>query len=242
MKRFTLSLAGVFALAVAATASAATFHAYAGTGDVSTATNVYGISNTTLLGQGPVLGALISQKSTQSSGMVSGFDVRSFTQKQRALNETGMTLLSGGLNDQSTSGMQGLLHVRGWVNLSGYFVPGLSFQVTPGVAVGYTTGILGNGGNISRVRVTPALSIAYESVRLTYRQSPWSYGAGQNAPRDILTHIYFMGDGMLSGVKGVGSLTIGAVIPDTQAAVSTGFVVAVKTPRYRGFGVRVSYV
>ena len=57
MKKFTLSLAGaLFALAVAGGASAATFHAFAGTGDVSTATSTYQSSNTILLGQGPVSG------------------------------------------------------------------------------------------------------------------------------------------------------------------------------------------
>ncbi|MDA8390266.1 MAG: hypothetical protein M0Z76_06015 [Gammaproteobacteria bacterium] len=169
------SLAGVLALAIVGAAHAAEFHAYAGTSAVSTTTSTYGVSNTTLLGQGPMAGALISQKSAQSSGMVSGFDARSFTQGQRVRQETGMTEWFGGLNDQSVAGMQGLLHVRGWVNLSGYFLPLTFIQVTPGFALGYTSGLTGSGGDSSRVRVTPALSIAYQNTaRLTYRQSPWS--------------------------------------------------------------------
>jgi len=241
MKKFSmLSMVGaLFALAVtmgAQAASAATFHAFAGTGATATTTNTYQMGNTVMLGQGPSLGALISQKSTQSSGMVSGFDAR---------GNAGVMELSGGLNTQAVASMQGFLHVRGGVNLAGYFVPqmvGSGFQVTPGFALGYTSGLTGNGGNISRTRVTPALSVSYESVRLTYRQSPWSLGNGNHAPRDILAHIYFMGNGMLSGVKGMGVLTLGAVIPDTINAVSDGVVIALKTPRYRGFGMRVAYV
>lgn len=243
MKRFNTIMAGVLALAVAMGAQvavAAVFHAYAGTGDISTTTSTYGIGNTVLLGQGPVAGALISQKSAQSSGMVSGFTARSYTQAQRVRGETGIDL-SGGLDAQALSGMQAFLHVRVGVNLAGYFLPIESFQVTPGFAVGYTSGISGNGANISRVRVTPSLAIGYKNdVRLTYRQSPWSDGNGNNAPRDILAHIYFYGH--LHNVKGMGSLTLGAVLPDTQNAVAVGVVAAVKTPRFDGFGVRIAYV
>lgn len=243
MKRFTLSMVGALAPIVTGAVQAAQFHAYAGTGDTSTATSTYQAGNTVLLGQGPVLGALVSQSQEATSGMVSGFDARSFTQGQRVRGEAGMVLLSGGLQDQAKAGMQALAHVRIGVNLAGDFLPLGGFQVTPGAAIGYTSGMTGNGGNISRVRVTPALSVSYEhDVRLTYRQSPWSYGPGQNAPRDILTHIYFMGDGMVHSVTGMGVLTIGALIPDTTNAVSDGIVVAVKTPRYRGFGVRLAYV
>ena len=227
VKRLTTTLAGAVALAVAGGASAATFHAYVGSGDVSTATSAYGIGNTSMVGQPtPGMGALISQSTKSSSGMVGGFDAR---------GNAGVVEASGGLNDQAVAGMQGYLHTRVGVNLSGY-----GFQVTPGFAVGYTSGIT-NGGNISRVRVTPALSIAYQNtVRLTYRQSPWSFGSGNNAPRDVLAHIYF--DGLLHNTKGMGVLTLGAVIPDTTGAVSDGVVVALKTPRYHGFDVRASYV
>jgi hypothetical protein len=243
MKRFNTIMAGVIfalALVVAGGAQAAEFHAYAGTGDTSTATSTYGIGNTTLLGQGPALGALISQSTASSSGMVSGFDARSFTQEQRVNDETGMTLLSGGLNTQVVQGMQGFLHARLGVNLAGYFLPLDGFQVVPGFAVGYTSGIMGGGANLARMRVTPALSVEYKSVRLTYRQSPWSYGNGEHAPRDILFHVFF--NGTMSRMTGMGVLTIGAVLPDTQNAVSDGFVVALKTPRLNGFGVRISYV
>jgi len=245
MKRFMtmLSMVGAMALAVAGGASAAQFHAFGGTGDTDTTTNVYGISNTVLLGQGPALGALISQSSKASSGMVSGFDARSFTQGQRVDGETGMALLSGGLNDQSVVVMQGFLHARMGVNLAGYFVPqmvGSGFQVTPGFAVGCTSGMTGAGGNIARMRVTPALSIAYQSVRLTYRQSPWSLGGGNHAPRDVLFHLYF--NGTMHRMTGMGSLTLGAILPDAANPVSDGVVVALKTPRYQGFGMRLAWV
>ncbi|MHB8252134.1 MAG: hypothetical protein ACYDEV_00185 [Acidiferrobacter sp.] len=154
--------------------------------------------------------------------------------------ETGMALWSGGLNDKSVVGMRGLLHVRGWINLSGYFLPLKAIQVTPGVALGYTSGLTGSGGNISCTRVTPARSIAYANVRLTYRQSPWSVAPDNNAPRDALFHVFF--NGTIHRMKGVGSLTLGAVLPDTQAAVSDGFVVAVKTPWYKEFDARISWV
>ncbi|MHB1565152.1 MAG: hypothetical protein ACYCXG_00260 [Acidiferrobacter sp.] len=242
MKHFSmLSLAGAVALALAggATASAVQFHAFGGTGDTSSTTSTSGVSNTVLLGQGPVPGALISQSNKTAAGMIAGFDARSFTQGQRERGETGITL-SGGLDAQAVNGMQALLHARVGINLAGYFLPLGGFQVIPGFALGYTSGMTGNGGNLSRVRVTPALSIAYKSVRLTYRQSPWSYGNGNNAPRDVLAHLYF--DGLLHNTKGMGVLTLGAVIPDTTGSVSDGVVVAVKSPRLDGFGVRISWV
>jgi len=66
-----------------------------------------------LLGQGPALGALISQSSKPNSGMISGFTARNFIQQQRVRGETGTTILSVGLNDQAVPGMQAVLHVRG---------------------------------------------------------------------------------------------------------------------------------
>ena len=136
-------------------------------------TRKYGISSTSLLGQGPVAGAMISQKSTQGSGMVGGFDAR---------GNAGVVKLSGGLNTQAVAGMQGLLHARVGVNVA---LP-YGLQVTPGFAVGYSSGIMEGGANLSRMRVTPSLAVAFgQSVRLTYRQSPWALGAGNNAPRDI---------------------------------------------------------
>jgi hypothetical protein len=221
MKRL-LSLAGAVALAVAGGVQAATFHAFVGTGDTATTTKTYGIGNTILLGQPtPPLGALISQSAKATSGMVGGFDAR---------GHAGVVEASGGLNDQAVAGMQGYLHTRVGVNVA---LP-YGFQVTPGFALGYTAGMTGAGGNINRVRLTPALSIAYQNrVHLTYRQSPWSLGAGNHAPRDILVRVT---------KRGMGVLTIGTVIPDTRNAVSKGVVVALKTPRLDGFGVRVIYV
>jgi hypothetical protein len=220
MKHFSmLSLAGAVALAVAVGAQAAQFHAFAGTGDTSTTTNTYQMGNTILLGQGPALGAPISQSTKASAGMVAGFDAR---------GHAGVVEASGGLNDQAVDGMQGYLHAR-----LGVKFPVGGFQVTPGFALGYTSGMTGAGGNISRMRVTPALAVGYKNVRLTYRQSPWSYGPGENAPRDILIHVT---------KGGMGTLTFGVAIPDTHQAISQGFVVAFKTPRFYGFGAHVAYV
>jgi hypothetical protein len=61
---------------------------------------------------------------------------------------------------------------------------------------------------------------------------------GESAPRDILAHLYFYG---LGPVRGMGALTVGALVPDVRGVASDGYVVAVRTPRWHELRARLSY-
>lgn len=211
-----------------------------GLGDnTSTTTSVYQPQSQFLTGSpGPGPGTLLSQKSTGASGFQGGIQFRSASEKARVMGDTGALLLSGGLDASQVGPGVAFAHARALMAVTGLFVPGSPVQVDVGAAIGYDMGRTLGGADIARFRVTPSISVAYKAARLTYRQSPWSM-PGESAPRDILGHLYFYG---LGPVRGMGSLTVGALVPDVRGVASDGYVVAVKTPRFHGFGARLSYV
>ena len=210
-----------------------------GLGDnTSTTTSVYQPQSQFLLGSpGPGPGTLLSQKSTGASGFQGGIQFRSASEKARVMGDTGALLLSGGLDDAQVGPGVAFVHARASMAVSGLFVPASPVQVDVGAAVGYTMGRTIGGADIARFRATPSISVAYKAARLTYRQSPWSM-PGESAPRDILGHLYFYGYGP---VRGMGMLTVGALVPDVRGVASDGYVVAVQTPRFHGVGARLSY-
>jgi hypothetical protein len=211
-----------------------------GLGDnTSTTTSTYQPQTQFLTGSpGPGPGALISRKSSGANGFVGGIQFRSASEKARVMGNTGALLLSGGLDDAQVGPGVAFAHARMDVGVSNLFVPGSPVQLSVGAAIGYDMGRAPGGADIARFRATPSLSVAYKAARLTYRQSPWSM-PGESAPRDILGHLYFYG---LGPVQGMGTVTVGALVPDVRGVASDGYVVAVKTPRFHGFGARLSYV
>ena len=238
MKRF-LSLAAILATALPGAALAAV-HVWGLSDHSATATRTYQPQSQFLTGQpGPGPGALLSQKASGANGFVGGIQFRTASEKARVAGDTGALLLSGGLDTaQVGPGNSAFAHVRvGMVARGGWLTPGSPVQLDVGAAFGYDMGRTPGGADIARFRATPAVSLSYEAARLTYRQSPWSM-PGESAPRDILAHLYFYG---LGPVRGMGSLTVGALVPDVRASTSDGYVVALKTPRFHGVGARLSY-
>ena len=233
-----LSLAAILATSIPGAAMAGV-HMRGLSDQGSTTTSTYQPNQTFLLGSpGPGPGALISQKSSGASGFQGGIEFRSASEKARVMGNTVPLTLSGGLDESSVGpGNSVFVHARTWVGLTGLFMPASPMTLDVGAAVGYEQGRTLDGADIARFSATPALSIAYKAMRLTYRQSPWS-APGVSAPRDILAHLYFYG---LGPVKGLGALTVGVLEPDTRASASDGYVVAVKTPRWHGVGARLSY-
>ena len=237
MKRF-LSLAAILATALPGVALAGV-HMWGLSDNSSTTTSTYRPQTQFLTGSpGPGPGALISRNASGANGLAGGIQFRSASQQARVTGNTGALLLSGGLDEaQVGAGNSAFAHVRTLMAVTGLFAPASPVQLDVGAAIGYDVGRTASGGDIARFRATPALSLSYEAARLTYRQSPWSM-PGESAPRDILGHLYFEGYGP---VHGMGSLTVGALVPDTRASASDGYVVAVKTPRFHGVGARLSY-
>ena len=200
----------------------------------STTTSTYQPQSQFLLGSpGPGPGALISQKSLGANGFQGGIQFR--TASARVMG------LSGGLAEAQVGlGNAVFVHIRTWMGVTGVtgmFAPASPVQLDVGAAIGYTMGRVLGGADIARFCATPELSLAYEAARLTYRQSPWSE-PGMSAPRDILAHVYFEG---LGPVHGLGVVTVGELVPDVRGSAADGYVVAVKTPRFHGVGVRLSY-
>ena len=217
----------------------ASVHVWGLSDNSSTTTSTYQPQSQFLAGSpGPGAGALISRQSSGANGFQGGIQFRTASEKARVMGDTGALTLSGGLDDAQVGPGVAFAHARAAVGVTGLFVPASPVQVDVGAAIGYTMGRTVGGADIARFRATPSLSVAYKAVRLTYRQSPWSE-PGMSAPRDVLAHLYFYGYGP---VRGMGSLTVGVLEPDTQASASNGFVVAVKTPRFHGVGVRLTYV
>jgi hypothetical protein len=237
MKRF-LSLAAILATALPGVALAGV-HMWGLSDHSTTTTRTYQPNPVFLVGSpGPGAGALISQKSSGANGFQGGIAFRTASEKARVMGSTGALLLSGGLDEARVGvGNSAFMHTRMGVDVTSLFLPASPVQLGVGAAVGYTMGRTLGGADIARFRVTPALSLAYQAVRLTYRQSPWSI-PGESAPRDILGHLYFEG---LGPVHGMGVLTVGALVPDVRTSASDGYVVAVQTPRFHGVGARLSY-
>ena len=214
-----------------------------GLGDnTSTTTSVYQPQTQFLTGSpGPGAGALISRQSSGANGFQGGIQFRTASEKSRVMGDTGALLLSGGLDDAQVGPGVAFVHARvgmGVAGVTGLFAPGSPVQVNVGAAIGYTMGRTAGGADIARFRATPSLSLSYKAARFTYRQSPWSE-PGMSAPRDILAHLYFYG---LGPVRGMGALTVGALVPDVRGVASDGYVVAVRTPRFHGVGARLAYV
>jgi hypothetical protein len=211
-----------------------------GLGDnTSTTTSVYQPQSQFLTGSpGPGPGALISRQSSGASGFLGGIQFRTASQKARVMGDTGALLLSGGLDDSQVGPGVAFAHARVGMGVTDLFIPGSPVQVDVGAAVGYTMGRTAGGADIARFRATPELSVSYEAARLTYRQSPWSM-PGESAPRDILAHVFFYG---LGPVRGMGSVTVGALVPDVRGVASDGYVVAVRTPRWHQLRARLAYV
>ena len=238
-----LPLAAVLAAALPGVALASV-HMWGLGNNSSTTAGVYQPQSTTLIGQPPAAGALISQKSTSASGYGAGLSFRSASRLPAALTFSGGLIVDGdkgavgvggGLNPVQTGPGVAFVHARTWMGmtgLTGFFMPGSPVQLHVGAAIGYAKGRTAGMADIARFRATPALSIGYEAARLTYRQSPWSQ-PGMSAPRDILAHYAF---------SGRGALTVGALVPDTHTSASDGYVVAVRTPRFYGVGARLVYV
>ena len=237
MKSLTV-LAAIMATALPG-AAMASVHVW-GLGDnSSTTTSTYQPQTEFLAGSpGPGPGALISRQSSGANGFLGGIHFRTASQKARVMGDTGALLLSGGLDGSQVGPGVMFAHARASVAVTGLFVPASPVQVDVGAAVGYSMGRMPGGADIARFRATPSLSVAYKAARLTYRQSPWSM-PGESAPRDILAHVFFYG---LGPVRGMGSVTVGALVPDVRGVASDGYVVAVRTPRWHGFGARLSYV
>ncbi len=219
-------------------AAMASVHVW-GLGDnSSTTTSTYQPQSQFLTGSpGPGPGTLLSQKSTGASGFQGGIQFRSASEKARVMGDTGALLLSGGLDASQVGPGVAFVHARTSMAVTDLFIPGSPVQLSVGAAVGYSMGRTPGGADIARFRATPSFSVAYKAARLTYRQSPWSM-PGESAPRDVLAHLYFEGYGP---VRGMGVLTVGALVPDVRASASDGYVVAVQTPRWHGVGARLSY-
>jgi hypothetical protein len=244
-----LPLAAVLAAALPGVALASV-HMWGMGNQTSTTTGTYQQSTSTLVGQPPAAGALISQQSGSTSGYAGGLEFRSASRLPAALTVSGGLIVDGdkgavgvggGLNPVQSGPGVAFVHARTWMGLTGLtglFMPGSPVQLHVGAAVGYAKGRTNDMADIARFRVTPAVSIGYEAARLTYRQSPWSM-PGESAPRDILGHLYFQG---LGPFRGMGVLTVGALVPDVRANAMDGYVVAVRTPRFYGVGARLSYV
>ena len=244
-----LPLAAVLAAALPGVALASV-HMWGMGNQTSTTTGTYQQSTSTLVGQPPAAGALISQQSTSASGYGAGFLFRNADRRAAALTFSGGLIvdgnkgaiaMGGGLTPVLAGPGVVFVHARTWMGmtgLTGLFMPGSPLQLHVGAAVGYAKGRTASLADIARFRVTPALSVGYKSVRLTYRQSPWSM-PGESAPRDILGHLYFQG---LGPFRGMGVLTVGALVPDVRANATDGYVVAGRTPRFYGVGARLSYV
>lgn len=238
MKRFLLPLAAILATTLPG-AACASVHVWGLSDNSSTTTRTYQPQSQFLAGTpGPGAGALLSQKSAGANGFQGGVEFRTASEKARVMGDTGALLLSGGLDESGVGPGVAFVHARGWMGVTGLFVPASPVTLDVGAAVGYDMGRTLGGADIARFRATPALSVAYKAVRLTYRQSPWSM-PGESAPRDILAHLYFYG---LGPVRGMGALTVGALVPDVRASAMDGYVVAVKTPRFHGVGARLAYV
>ena len=211
-----------------------------GLGDnTSTTTSTYQPQAEFLAGSpGPGAGALISRQSSGANGFQGGIQFRSASEKARVMGNTGALILSGGLDASQVGPGVTFAHARTSMAVTDLFVPASPVQLDVGAAVGYTMGRTPGGADIARFRATPSLSVSYKAARLTYRQSPWSM-PGESAPRDILGHLYFYG---LGPVQGMGTLTVGALVPDVRGVASDGYVVAVKTPRWHQLRARLSYV
>ena len=245
-KLFPLSLAAILATALPGVAMAGV-HAWGLSDQGSTSTSTYHPNQSFLVGSpGPGPGAPISKKSSGANGFVGGIEFRTASQKARVMGDAGALTLSGGLDEaQAGAGNSGFVHARMGIGVSRLLVPQSPVQLSLGAAVGYTMGRALGGADIARFRATPAVSLAYTPAasggatmaRLTYRQSPWSE-PGLSAPRDVLAHLYFEGYGP---VRGMGVLTVGELVPDVRASASDGYVVALKTPRRHGVGIRLSY-
>ena len=232
-KILSLPLAAILATSLPG-AAVAGVHMWGLSDQGSTTTSTYQPNQSFLMGSpGPGPGALISQKSLGANGFQGGIQFR--TASARVMG------LSGGLDEaQVGPGNAVFVHIRTWIGvagMTGMFAPASPVQLDVGAAIGYTAGRALGGADIARFRATPELSLAYEAARLTYRQSPWSE-PGISAPRDILAHLYFHG---LGPVRGLGVVTAGALVPDVRGSAADGYVVAVKTPRFHGVGVRLSY-
>ena len=238
MKRFLLPLAAIMATALPG-AAMASVHVW-GLGDnTSTTTSTYQPQTQFLTGSpGPGAGALISRQSSGANGFQGGIQFRTASQKARVMGDTGALTLSGGLDDAQVGPGVAFAHARVGMGVTDLFIPGSPVQVDVGAAVGYTVGRTPGGADIARFRATPELSVAYKAARFTYRQSPWSE-PGMSAPRDILGHLYFYGYGP---VRGMGALTVGALVPDARGVASDGYVVAVRTPRWHQLRARLAYV
>ena len=245
-KLLSLPLAAILMTALPGAAIAGV-HMWGLSDQGSTTTSTYQPQSQFLLGSpGPGPGALISQKSLGANGFQGGIEFRTASQKAGVMGNTGALTLSGGIDEaQVGSGNSGFVHARTWLGVTRLFMPASPVHLDVGAAVGYEQGRTLGGADIARFRVTPALSLAYTPAtsggatmaRLTYRQSPWSM-PGASAPRDILAHLYFHG---LGPVRGLGVVTVGELVPDVRGSAADGYVVALKTPRFHGVGVRLSY-
>ena len=236
-----LPLAAVLAAALPGVAIAASVHGWGLSDQISTTTGIYQPQTTTLAGQPPAAGALISRQSNSTSGYGAGFSFRSAARNAGALTfgggldvdgNKGAISMGGGLTPVQNGPGVAFAHARTWMGMTGLIDPSSPVHLAVGAAIGYAKGRAGGGADIARFRATPALSVSYKAARLTYRQSPWSE-PGESAPRDILGHYAFFGRGLL---------TVGVLVPDVQASTIDGYVVAVRTPRWRGLGARLSYV
>ena len=241
-----LPLAAVLAAALPGVAIAASVHGWGLSDQISTTTGIYQPQTTTLAGQPPAAGALISRQSNSTSGYGAGFSFRSAARNAGALTfgggldvdgNKGAISMGGGLTPVQNGPGVAFAHARTWMGMTGLIVPSSPVHLAVGAAIGYAKGRAGGGADIARFRATPALSVSYKAARLTYRQSPWSQ-PGMSAPRDILGHLYFRG---LGPFHGVGALTVGVLVPDVQTSATDGYVVAVKTPRFHGVGARLTY-
>jgi hypothetical protein len=241
-----LPLAAVLAAALPGVALASV-HMWGMGNQTSTTTGTYQPQSTTLVGQPPAAGALISQQSTSTSGYGAGLSFRSASRLPAALTfsggldvdgDKGAVGVGGGLTPVQSGPGVAFAHARTWVGMNGLFDPSSPVHLVVGAAIGYAKGRTASLADIARFRATPAVSVGYEAVRLTYRQSPWSM-PGESAPRDVLAHLYFHG---LGSFHGMGVLTVGALVPDVRANATDGYVVAVRTPSWYGIGARLSYV
>ncbi|MDA8119579.1 MAG: hypothetical protein M0Z85_05900 [Gammaproteobacteria bacterium] len=236
-----LPLAAILAAALPGVALASV-HMWGLGNQTSTTVGVYQPQATTLVGQPPAAGALISQQSTSASGYGAGFLFRSAERLPTVLTvsgglivdgDKGAIAMGGGLTPVLAGPGVAFAHARTWMGMNGLFgLLASPVSVDVGAAVGYAKGRTNDMADIARFRVTPALSIGYKTVRLTYRQSPWSE-PGMSAPRDVLVRYSFHGHG---------SLTMGTLVPDVRANATDGYVVAVQTPRFYGVGARLAYV